>query len=110
MSQLNKINRQFTEEFKKESVRLADRLGNASAAAEKLGIGTSTIHAWKAKHPEWALKPDQQKGDAAAELAALKEENRRLKRELSDSEDAVYILKRAAVFFSQDRRKPNLSS
>lgn len=109
MQQSRQPNKHFTDEYKKQAVQLAERLNSIAEACKKLGLKESTLYGWRAKHPEWALKPDPKVVDAAAEIAALKEELRRLKKENADLNDANYILKRAAVFFSQDQRKPGSS-
>ena len=109
MQQSSQSNKHFTDEYKKQAVQLAERLGSIPEACKKLGLRESTLYGWRAKHPEWSLKPDPKAVDMAAEMAALKEENRRLKKENTDLNDANYILKRAAIFFSQDLRKPGSS-
>ena len=39
----------FTPEYKREAIRLADDLGNASQAARDLGINAKLIHRWRRK-------------------------------------------------------------
>ena len=39
----------YTEEFKREAVRMAKERGNISAAARNLGISDNTLQSWK-KH------------------------------------------------------------
>ncbi len=41
--------RSFTEEFKREAVRLAIERGNVSAVARDLGINESVLNRWKRK-------------------------------------------------------------
>jgi transposase len=41
------VRKSFTEEFKREAVRLAKERGNISAAARDLGISDNTLQAWK---------------------------------------------------------------
>jgi len=88
--------RKYTPEFKQQAVDLASRMG-AGRAAQQLGIGVSNIHHWKAKRE----KPEAR----AKEALGMEEENRLLKRENEELKKVVYILKRAAAFFSQDQLK-----
>ena len=39
--------RQFTDEFKREAVRLAIERGNVSAVARDLGVNESVLNRWK---------------------------------------------------------------
>lgn len=42
-----KARKSYTEEFKREAVRLAEERGNFCAVARDLGISESMIHRWK---------------------------------------------------------------
>jgi transposase len=85
----------YTDEFKREAVRLSEERGNLSAVARDLGIDHSSLRKWKR-----SLQSD---GDAAfpgkgipqnAELAQLLRENARLR---EDNE----ILKKAVGIFTK---------
>ena len=82
----------FTEEFKREAVRLATERGNISAAARDLGISDNTLQSWKKQleqTPENAFPGNGNPRDS--ETAALQRENRRLKEENEILKKAVGI-------------------
>jgi transposase len=86
--------RVFTEEFKREAVRLAKERGNTSAVARDLGIHESLLSKWKHKMEAVPERPFPGHGHPQdAELATLKRENARLKEE-------VEILKKAVGIFT----------
>ena len=86
--------RSFTPEYKREAVRLADDLGNASRAARDLGISPGLIHRWR----------QQLRNDGARAFPGngnpRDEEIVRLKRELRRSQEQVAILKKAVGIVS----------
>ena len=49
--------RSFTEEFKREAVRLAIERGNVSAAARDLGVHESVLSRWKRQLQQAAAQP-----------------------------------------------------
>jgi transposase len=82
----------FTEEFKREAVRLAKERGNISAAARDLGISDNTLQSWKKQleqTPENAFPGNGNPRDQ--QTAALQRENRRLKEENEILKKAVGI-------------------
>jgi transposase len=92
--------RKFTEEFKREAVRLVET-GERSVwrVAADLGIAPKSLRTWVAqgridggKGPQGALTSEER-----AELTALRKENRQLK---EDRE----ILKKAAAYFAKESR------
>lgn len=86
--------RVFTDEFKRDAVRLAEERGNVSAVARDLGIEQHMLQRWKQR---LSLNPDRPfpgRGNPQdVELAKLKRENARLK---EDNE----ILKKAVGIFT----------
>ena len=87
--------RSFTEDFKREAVRLTQTSGRTiSQVAEDLGIGLSTLTRWKRKYQEADLLSGPQ-DDVEKELARLRKENRLLREERD-------LLKNAAVFFAKE--------
>jgi transposase len=91
--------RVFTEEFKREAVRLIETSGRTIAQiAEDLGVGLSTL-----THPDTmgkriyreAASSSEPHDDVAKELAHLRKENAILRQERE-------ILKRAATFFAKE--------
>lgn len=87
--------RVYTEEFKKQAVKLARDLKNVAKAAKQLGIRDVNIHKWKEQYKL------TESGVSESELAEIK----RLKKENEELKKANYILSRAAAFFSQDHLK-----
>jgi len=87
--------RVFTEDFKKEAVRLTETSGRTiSQVAQDLGLGLSTLTRWKRQYREADLLAGPHE-DAARELARLRKENEILRQERE-------ILKRAATFFAKE--------
>jgi transposase len=85
----------FTEEFKKESVRLTETSGRTIAQiADDLGLGLSTLTRWKRQFREADLLAGPHE-DTASGLARLRKENEILRQERE-------ILKRAATFFAKE--------
>ena len=80
--------RSFTEEFKREAVRLARERGNVSAVAQDLGINESVLQRWKKRLQQGQDRPfpgrgnprDQEMAKLQKELARVKQENEILKR------------------------------
>ncbi len=98
--------RSFTEEFKREAVRLAIERGNVSAVARDLGINESVLnrcvcasaHRWKRQLQQETARPGSQgrpfpgRGNARdEELAKIQRENARLKQENEILKKAVGI-------------------
>ena len=86
--------RAFTEEFKREAVRLASERGNVSAVARELGIHESVLNRWKSRLLQEAdgTRPSPGKGNARdEELTRLQRENARLKEENAILKKAVGI-------------------
>ncbi len=74
-----KTKRQYTEEFKREAVKLVTEQGyKVSEAARNLGVHVSLLRRWKerleAEQKGEGLKPDERE-----ELRRLRAENRRLR-------------------------------
>jgi transposase len=87
--------RDFTDEFRQETVRLLDTSGRTIAqVAKDLGLGLSTVTRWKRQYREADLLAGPHE-DTAKELARLRKENEVLRQERE-------ILKRAATFFAKE--------
>ena len=90
--------RQFTEEFKREAVRLAKERGNLAQVARELGISDTVLQRWKNALHEVPGNPFPGQGNAQdQEAAALRRENARLHEE-------VEILKKAVGIFTKATR------
>ena len=90
--------RSFTEEFKREAVRLAIERGNISTVARELGIHESVLNRWKSRLQQDAeaacpgTRSFPGKGNARdEELTRLQRENARLKEENAILKKAVGI-------------------
>jgi transposase len=80
----------YTQEFKREAVRLAQTSGKPIAhVARELGISDASIHQWRKELAEHG--PEAFPG--SGHQTALEEENRRLKRELERTRQERDILK-----------------
>jgi transposase len=89
---MSTIRKAFTEEFKREAVRLAKERGNISAAARDLGISDNTLQAWKKQLEQTPDNAFPGKGNPRdTETAQLQRENKRLKEENEILKKAVGI-------------------
>ena len=85
--------RSFTEEFKREAVRLiVDERYTFRAASEALGVGEQSLRKWHGK-----FAPPPTPCDENSTFQELREENRRLRRELRRAELEREILKKATA-------------
>ena len=99
---MNNRVRQYTKEFKLQSIRLSEELGSVVEAAKQLGIPDVNIYAWRkqfAAEGVTAVKSTQIKSDE------LLIENQRLLKENTQLKKVNHILKAAAAFLSQDHLK-----
>jgi len=88
----------YTEEFKREAVRLATERGNIAQAARDLGISDNTLQGWKSQLQQTPDNPFPGNGNPRdAEMAQMQRENARLKEE-------VEILKKAVGIFTRPPR------
>ena len=89
----------YSEEFKREAIRLSDEIGNKKASAQ-LGIPYYTLADWRnhSKH-----KP-KNTGTGLNETE-LRIRNRELEKENAELRQANEILKDALGFFAKDRKK-----
>ncbi len=90
--------RHFTDEFKRDAVRLMEKRGARTVAQVADDLGCSPDNLWK-----WA----QQLGAQAAEEQTgctenLEQEVRRLRKENAVLREEKAILKKAAAFFAKD--------
>ena len=97
-------NRQYTDEFKIEAVRLGESIGG-NQAAKRLGIPDSSIWNWIRLKRAGKLKVVE--GGAAPVKRGITEieaENSRLRRELASAKLDLEIVKKAAVYFAKESR------
>jgi transposase len=90
--------RVFSEEFKRDAVRLVTGEGYSIAAAAKaVGVGNQSLRKW---HARLALPPSAC-GEGAS-VDELRAENDRLRRELRRAEMERDILKKATAYFARE--------
>lgn len=85
-----KPRKQPTPEFRQEALKLAERIGVATAARE-LSLYESQLYAWRSK---------QQMSSSERE-SPLAAENARLKRQLAERDEELAILQKAATYFAK---------
>jgi transposase len=90
---MGEIRRRFSEEFKREAVRLAYESGRRlSEVARELDVRPDMIRRWRNKLSEEGSQPGEEPKVA------------RLRRELRDVREERDILKKALAIFSDRRR------
>jgi transposase len=88
----------FSEEFRREAVRLAsDPKRSIPELSKDLGVSTTTLRNWLRTVP--AEKPR-----SAGRVLSLEEQVRRLSRENERLREEREILKKATAFFARERR------
>ena len=98
---MKKSHKTYTEEFKREALKLAANADMSVAQVERdLGITTGLIYKWRERYRVDATN-DELKPSAEREAEA---EIRRLKRELAIAREERDILKKAIQVFSKDRQ------
>lgn len=93
-----KQRKKYTEEFKRDAVRLMRSRGErtVSQIADDLGVTANQLHRWAAQYEHQAVAKRNDKGETLEdEVRRLRKENERLRMEKS-------ILKKAAAFFAKD--------
>lgn len=89
----------YNPEFKRQAIDLTNELGSIQEASVKLGITSiQTLAAW--------VRHDKKKTSDSAynELQAMKEENKRLNKELEREKKVTAILRDATAFFVRRTR------
>lgn len=100
-------NRQYTQEFKVEAVRLADSIGG-NATAKRLGVPQSTVTNW-VRNRKGSRQISASPESAAAlpakrPVSELEAENARLRRELANTKLDLEVVKKAAAYFVRESR------
>lgn len=93
-----KHRKKYTEEFKRDAVRLMRNRGEKTVAevADDLGVQPNQLHRWAAKCNQAEVAKRNDKGET------LEEENRRLRKENERLRMEKAILKKAAAFFAKE--------
>ena len=90
--------RRFSEEFKRDAVRLVVEEGYTfKAAAAAVGVGDQSLRAWHGKY----APPAEPCGEHAT-LEELRQENQRLRKQLRRAELEREILKKATAYFAKE--------
>ena len=90
--------RRFSDEFKRDSVRLVtDERYSFQAAATAVGVSQKSLRDWHAK-----FAPQPAPCDEHASLEDLREENQRLRQQLKRAEMEREILKKATAYFARE--------
>jgi len=90
--------RRFSEEFKRDAVRLVvEEEYTFKAAAKAVGVSEKSLRDW---HKRFAPPPRPCGEDAT--LDELREENKRLRRQLRRAELEREILKKATAYFAKE--------
>lgn len=94
----------YSEEFRREAVRLAESGGRSlSQIARELGIHLETLRGWRRRARTRGESEDGVTGTSAT-VPSLEDENRRLRRENERLREEREILKKATAFFARDAR------
>lgn len=97
-------NRDYTDEFKLEAVRLSESVGG-SQAAKRLGIPDSSLWNWIKLSRAGKLTGETVGAKAVKRPASeLEAENSRLRRELANAKLDLEIVKKAAAYFARESR------
>ena len=90
--------RRFSEEFKRDALRLVVEEGYTfKTAASAVGVSDQTLRAWHAK-----FAPVRPPCGENASVEELRQENQRLRRELRRAELEREILKKATAYFAKE--------
>ena len=88
-----KSRQRYSQQYKDESLALAEKLGVA-AAARQLGLHESQLYNWRSK-----ARLSQDKSAVEERLLV---ENARLKRQLAEQNEELAIVKKAAAYFARN--------
>ena len=93
--------RKYTDEFKREAVKLALNSSSVLSAAKDLDMPEATLHTWvqKAKRSGEFVDPSTEQPINIGEVI---EENQQLKKRLARLEQEKAILKKAATYFAKE--------
>jgi transposase len=96
-------NRQYTDEFRLEALRLAESVG-LNQAAKRLGIPGSSLGNWVRLKRNGKLAAVPRATPIKRSPAELEAENHRLRRELANTKLDLEIVKKAAAYFAKESR------
>ena len=97
-------NRQYTDEFKVEAVRLGGSIGG-TRAAKRLGIPDSSLWNWiRLSRAGRLAAADGASVPVKRSVTEVEAENGRLRRELASTKLDLDIVKKAAAYFAKESR------
>jgi transposase len=103
-SNTNKTSRSYTEEFKRDAVRLVETSGKSKTQiARDLGISDSALYRWLKEYGQALGASASASGQSGPSLTDLEAENKRLRREVKVLRQERDILKKAISICSQER-------
>ncbi len=93
-----KKNNKYTEEFKRDAVRLMRNRGERTVVqvADDLGVSDAMLYRWALKLDKASTAKRNEQGET------LEQENRRLRKENEQLRMEKAILKKAAAFFAKE--------
>ena len=101
---MGKQQRNYTEEFKTEAMKLALSSGSISGAARDLGMPKATLYTWveeaKSMGEQQHKLPNGEK--TTVNVGEVLAENERLRKRLNRLEQEKAILKKAATYFAKE--------
>lgn len=107
MKESNVPKRQYTDDYKLESARLAQSLGT-NEAARRLGIPTATLGRWRRQLDIATLAPSdvvsRPPETPRRPVSELEAENSRLRKELASARLDIEILGKATAYFARGSR------
>ena len=90
--------RRYSDDFKRDAVRLiTEEQYKLKAAAQAVGVSENSLRHWHKKF----VPPPQACGDDAS-VDELREENKRLRKQLKRAEMEREILKKATAYFAKE--------
>jgi len=95
-----RVRRYFSEEFKKDAVAMIEGERTTTVVARELGVSRSLLKRWKDQVEGKVPSP----GSGMPALTTDGEELRRLRKELRDVTEQRDILKKALVFFADEKK------
>ena len=99
---MNKTPPSYTEEFKRDAVRLVETSGKPKTqVARELGISDSALYRWLKEYGQ--VSEPRTNGQDSPGLKDLEAENKRLRREVEVLRQERDILKKAISICSQER-------
>lgn len=89
----------YTEEFKREAVRLVESGQSVAQVCDDLGVGHTALYRWRLLY---GSRSEQDQAVTTDE--ELRKENARLRKQVRLLEEEREILKKAAAFFAKENR------